>query len=391
MKVFCKVARNPGSVLSLLPDFMQLGVLCLVSVALFVSGAALAQTVVVPGVGVGAIPDRGTPGCGSQGPDLEITFAAPELTNIRDIEVGIDMEHSWLGDISTTLVAPDNDQHILFASTGSTTATGCGSADDLNGLYVFSDILPVVGDWWAQGNPYPVGNYRSTTPGDVAGGGAEANITASFDSSYPAGTWKLLVSDGGGGDTGTVNAATLRITHNLSSLTTTFAAGNGASGNAFNVTAKEAEITVRSLDIHLSGNTIVKVFTKPGSYVGNLNSPGLWTEIASEALNGSTGTPTPIEINDVNIAAGQTAGFVVHIQSGGTILYTNGDGSNENYANADLSLFSDIGLQSDAPFTWTGFFQPRVWNGTVYYTVGEQSSSCYVSTTLDGKAFSFCL
>jgi hypothetical protein len=44
--------------------------------------------------------------------------------------------------------------------------------------------------------------------------------------------------------------------------------------------------------------------------------------------------------------------------------YTNGDGGNQNYSNADLSL--SFGTATNVPFTGN-IFNPRVWNGTIYY------------------------
>ena len=48
--------------------------------------------------------------------------------------------------------------------------------------------------------------------------------------------------------------------------------------------------------------------------------------------------------------------------------YTNGDGSNQFFSNADLSL--TLGSATNAPFTGTSAFFPRVWNGSIIYNVG---------------------
>src|SRR5690606_16840025 len=49
---------------------------------------------------------------------------------------------------------------------------------------------------------------------------------------------------------------------------------------------------------------------------------------------------------------------------------TNGDGSNENYSNADLSMA--LGAASNVPFTG-GIFSPRIFNGTIHYVGGAAS------------------
>lgn len=48
-----------------------------------------------------------------------------------------------------------------------------------------------------------------------------------------------------------------------------------------------------------------------------------------------------------------------------------GLGTNQNYSNADLSLA--LGSATNVPFTQP-VFSPRVWNGTIFYTVVPEPS-----------------
>ena len=50
--------------------------------------------------------------------------------------------------------------------------------------------------------------------------------------------------------------------------------------------------------------------------------------------------------------------------------YTNGDGSNQNFSNADMSM--SLGAASNTPFT-TPIFAPRIFNGTVHYVTSGGS------------------
>ncbi len=177
-------------------------------VALATAGAAFAQT--FPGAGVGAIPDRGTAGCGApNGPPLDVTFTVTDVfPPLSAVEVDLEANHSWVGDLDVSLIAPDATEHVLFASTGSTTVTGCGSSDDLLGIYNFTD--DGTDDWWALGTPYPSGDYQTTTAGDDPSGGVATSISDAFAAvADPNGTWTLRITDGGGGDTGDVTAANL--------------------------------------------------------------------------------------------------------------------------------------------------------------------------------------
>lgn len=173
-----------------------------------VAGAAYAQT--FPGTGLGPIPDRGTAGCGlPAGEPLDITFTVTDVFSpLSVVEVDMEANHSWVGDLDVRLIAPDATEHVVFASTGSTTLTGCGSADDLAGVYNFTDTG--TDDWWLLDNPYPAGDYQTTTAGDDPSGGVATSINAAFAAVVdPNGTWTLRVTDSGGGDTGDVTDANL--------------------------------------------------------------------------------------------------------------------------------------------------------------------------------------
>lgn len=167
-----------------------------------------------PGTGTGSIPDGpGVPtACGVNGTPLNITFNVTGITGApTNVSVAMTANHSWVGDITATLIAPDSTQHVLFGRTGATAATACGSANDLGATYTFNDTG--VGGWWTLPNPFPAGTYRTTSIGGVPTGGATTTMNTAFAGVANAnGTWTLRVTDGGGGDTGAVTAANLTIT-----------------------------------------------------------------------------------------------------------------------------------------------------------------------------------
>ncbi|MDJ0657449.1 MAG: proprotein convertase P-domain-containing protein [Xanthomonadales bacterium] len=175
-----------------------------------------------PGTGTGAVPDRGTAGCGPPaGPPLVVSFDVAGIegtgADLESIEVDIDVTHNWLADLSAELTAPDGlTSHTLFSRTGATTPTGCGDSSDLNGVYTFSDAS--FGDWWSEaaaitgGADLPTGRYRTSSPGGSPSGGSPTNMATAFAGIASAnGTWTLELTDSGGGETGFVSAATLFI------------------------------------------------------------------------------------------------------------------------------------------------------------------------------------
>lgn len=190
-------------------------------------GAAtnVAPTATFPGAGVGSIPDGpGTPTlCGVDGTPLNITFNVTGISG-APASVGVDFTpgtlHTFIGDLTAVLIAPNGTSATIFGYTGSTTATGCGSGNNLSaGIYAFNDAAST--NWWSTATTnvnIPVGSYRTSNRG---GAGAtnpmpNTNLTAAF-AGIPTsnGTWTLRFTDGGGGDTGSITAANLTLTASI--------------------------------------------------------------------------------------------------------------------------------------------------------------------------------
>ena len=157
------------------------------------------------------------------------------------------------------------------------------------------------------------------------------------------------------------------------SLTTTFASGNGQSGNMFDITAL-TDIHVITLDCHFdAGTPLIEVYTIPGGYSGFEALPSSWTLVGSgTTTSAGSGLPTPLPFSfDVMIPAGTTMGFYVTGTGSPGINYTNGSG--QTYFNTDLQLYEGLGVAY--PFGNT--YSPRTWNGTVYYTSDVGQAYCY--------------
>ena len=154
-------------------------------------------------------------------------------------------------------------------------------------------------------------------------------------------------------------------------LTTLFAGGNGGSAGGavyFDVTAIE-DVTLTALDLHTgeTGAFTVEVYAIPdGTYIGNENNAGAWTLVATGNGDGQgAGTPSNATLDTaVSLTAGTTYGMALVLSSGHGHDYTNGDGTNQNYANGELSFSG--GSATNVPFTGN-VFNPRVFNGRFYY------------------------
>ena len=152
-------------------------------------------------------------------------------------------------------------------------------------------------------------------------------------------------------------------------LVTTYAAGNGQNGNMFDVRA-ETDLVVSRVDIHVaSGSVEVEVYSTPNGYAGKTTSLSAWTLLGTAtvtALGSGVPTPVPIQLN-TPISAGQTMGFYVTSSNGSTLSYTNGSVEGADYVtDGNATILEGIGLA----YPVAGSFSPRIWNGTLWYSLG---------------------
>ena len=190
---------------------------------------------------------------------------------------------------------------------------------------------------------------------------------------------------------GTIAALTLLGLMTLSqaaraqSLTSLFASNNGnnfGGGVFFDLNANKS-LTITRIDVNVDtvnatalvavGTSVnLEVWTRIGTVVGAETSTVGWTKIATGIGTAvATGAPTPMNLTPLTsllIGPGITGVAIRNVNF--SQQYTNGTGSNETYSNADLSL---TGRSATATtfLTAATVFSPRVWNGTIAYSIGS--------------------
>jgi hypothetical protein len=186
-------------------------------------GSAAFATTYGPGSG-GAIPDHvGTPSPGPATSSFVSTIAVPAATgNVVSVDsVSITMgpapantptgAHSWIGDLTFTLTAPNGDNVHLMSRLGATTSTSFGSSGDfIGGPFVFVDgggaAMPTTG------NPAP-GTYNRFTNATVgAFPPADPDGYGVFAGDLADGNWTLTITDHGNGDSGGLASWSLNLT-----------------------------------------------------------------------------------------------------------------------------------------------------------------------------------
>ena len=156
-----------------------------------------------------------------------------------------------------------------------------------------------------------------------------------------------------------------------SCLTTLFSSNNGlgdGGGNLFDLTVVNA-IRVQAIEVNANDpppntHVSVEVYVTSGTYVGKELDPTAWTLVATgSATANPENTPTAVPLTLFDLPEGSW-GMAVFMFGVGP-AYTNGNGSNQQYANDDLRI--DLGASLNAKFRGN-IFQPRVWNGALCYS-----------------------
>ena len=186
---------------------------------------------------------------------------------------------------------------------------------------------------------------------------------------------QMLLGDDGKMHTFNPNATTPANRNVLATtLSTLYAGGNGGDpGGAvyFDVTVGPQDIDVTSVDLNTDAAAAfnVDMFAFVGTYVGNQANPAPWgAAVATGSGTGAgVGLPSTATFGTaVTLLANTTYAVALVLDAGGSHTYTNGDGTNQQYSNADLTI--DLGSGSNVPFT-APTFNPRVWNGGITYDV----------------------
>jgi subtilisin-like proprotein convertase family protein len=146
---------------------------------------------------------------------LTLTFPVVNTGNVTSIDLTMtNLTHSWVGDLIATLQAPDGTTADIMRRLGATTSSGLGDSSNFGGTYRFIDsgvdpVPPLVA--LDSNGALPSGDYWATTLGTATNAGNKVNLNLTFGGHSAAGVWTLTISDNAGGDTGTLESATLNV------------------------------------------------------------------------------------------------------------------------------------------------------------------------------------
>lgn len=193
------------------------------------------------------------------------TISIPTGTAVSDVNVIIDMTHTWINDLTVFLTSPAGTAVQLFARQ----CNPAVSVNDVNATFDDSGVAVVCGDF----------------PG-ISGVVVPLQSLSAFNGQNPVGNWVLTVRDSFNGDGGFLNSWGIAVC-NLSALgltETTFQdfslfpnPNNGQFNIKFSSGSNDA-VTIRVNDV--SGRQVFeKVFSNDGFFDQNLNLDYLQTGV----------------------------------------------------------------------------------------------------------------
>eukprot|EP00970_Alexandrium_tamarense_P006155 scaffold1033_cov205-Alexandrium_tamarense.AAC.14 len=162
------------------------------------------------------------------------------------------------------------------------------------------------------------------------------------------------------------------------SLVTTTTGNNGAPGAAFDIKALQ-DVTITSFDFYgVSTNAEeVEVYTRKGSYSGNVGSPTGWALVFKKTVN-QGGKDTLVGLSQfdspVEIVAGDTQSFFIYTAT--SLMYEAGTSEGATANNDEsLEVFEGVGIVTKFSGNINDIVSPRVFKGVIRYDVVKFEST----------------
>ena len=136
------------------------------------------------------------------GVTVDLNVQAPADATVKSLEVCLRVTHTWIEDIDVELTDPAGGTYILIQDPCAAAPLNAGTGDNMEVCFSDAHAAPFMDADCGPLNFAVQGNYQA--------GSALAPTTLNVGQ-QASGTWQLSVSDDGGGDTGTLEWATLEV------------------------------------------------------------------------------------------------------------------------------------------------------------------------------------
>ncbi len=220
----------------------------------------------------------------------EVILDVPANAVVTDVDITINLNHTWVGDLTVELISPAGTSVVLVDQL-------CGAVDNWDNV-TFDDEAGLA-----------VATACNPIPPALAGSVIPQGSLATIDGQSAVGAWTLVITDQVGGDGGTLNEVALNVDYYLAVPSAPFA--SDACGEV-TLTYTESESGDACEELFLtrtwtatdgSGNTAtcVQNITITPLTLDNVDFPAAYEEVCGESiLPENTGWPTVdgIEITD---------------------------------------------------------------------------------------------
>ncbi|AFL79585.1 regulatory P domain of subtilisin-like proprotein convertases [Aequorivita sublithincola DSM 14238] len=279
-----------------------------------------------------AIPDGNSTG-------VTVTMNVTEDVSITDLNVNVNITHSWVGDISVSIKSPSGTTALIIDRPGRiSSGFGCSG----------NNIVATLDDEAAN----PVEDECESSEPTINGSFSPNNPLSVFDGESTVGVWELKVIDNAGGDSGTLNTWGIEYGY---------------------------EVTAAVLDVTLDGNGVATVNAEDLLYDIAVECGG-YTVLAGSPLTATvTFTCADIGINNVPVQATNDSGAAANCVAMVNVISSGGGGALSCPGN--ISQGNDTGI-CGAVVDYTVVSPVGCSGGTLTQTSGLASGSTFpVGTT----------
>ena len=211
---------------------------------------------------------------------------------IADLDLELDITHTWVSDLQAALIAPDGTRISLFAGVG-------GSGDNFRNT-IFDDeaSTPI-----ASGAAPFTGSFRPAQPFSV------------LDTKPVTGVWTLEIKDVAGGDTGTLNSWSLSVdVRSLDTGIMTLNKPDYGVSDTMNITVQDSNhtgpMTVLVTTNGGDSETVTLTETSPYVYTGTINTVEGAANNNNGQVNVRPGQTITVKYRDLDIGNGTPADVI---------------------------------------------------------------------------------
>lgn len=150
---------------------------------------------------------------GTLGSMASLSITVPDIGSLTDVDVIVDIQHTWAGDLVMKLQSPSGTVVDLVSRPGfdepADDGSGCcGESSDLifGNSYEFDDAAAGSSEGMGSGGEDPIASFVLHS----SGFGNEFGLTT-LNGEGSAGVWTLYIGDAAGGDNGVFDGFTLQL------------------------------------------------------------------------------------------------------------------------------------------------------------------------------------